>query len=298
VRTQEFGAPRRSVRMQISTTRHTTTAPATRRRRPFAPGRLGLLAVSTVALASLLVTACAAPSRPSARSERRPSKSVVSPPATPSEGPTTVAGPPAQAAAPTASSPTAPGSSSGAQRQGIEVTVYYTAVESFHSGSSQTVRGCTIRDCAFGNSDLGTYPRSFVQAVQDEGTGRITSGASAGRYLNWSYDVGYWLDTIPSDSYGAALVPMVTAAADSDVAHRGQRFRLVAPLLQDDGEPLADPFASQILGATWTVNDEFTPGLGGAAHIDIYIGEEDRVDFTGTSPKYMTLHNATMLVLP
>lgn len=176
--------------------------------------------------------------------------------------------------------------------------MYYTAVESFHSGAKQLVRGCTIRDCAFGDSDLGAYPRSFVQAVHDEGTGRITSGASAGRYLNWSYDVGYWLDSIPSDSYGAALVPMVTAAADSEVARRGQRFRLVAPLLQDDGQPLGEPFASQILASTWTVNDEFTPGLGGAAHIDIYIGEEDRANFTETSPKYMALRDATMVLLP
>jgi len=48
-----------------------------------------------------------------------------------------------------------------------------------------------------------------------------------------------------------------------------ERFGERVPLLlaggAPDGEPLADPFASQILGATWTVNDEFTPGLGGAA---------------------------------
>lgn len=187
---------------------------------------------------------------------------------------------------------------SGEIRHGISVTVYYTAVESFHSGPDERVTGCLVRDCANGGADLGTYPRSFIDAVRSEGTGRITSGARSGTYLNWSYDVGFWVDSIPSDSYGGALIPMSTAASDSSLAHRGQRFRLIAPLVTDDGERLTEPFASQILGATWTVNDEFTPGLGGDSHVDLYIGEEDQPDFTRSSPKFTTLSGATLVFVP
>lgn len=190
--------------------------------------------------------------------------------------------------------PRPPTASPGVVRTGIDVTVYYTAVESFHSGSTTKVSGCMVRECEFGSADLGTYPRSFVEAVKAEGAGRITSGAHAGRYLNWSFDVGYWLDTIASDSYGNALVPLVTAACDTSVARRGQRFRLIAPLLQDGGDPLDERFASEVLAGNWVVNDEFTPGLGGPGHIDIYIGEEDQVDFTETSPKYVYLRNVTI----
>lgn len=200
--------------------------------------------------------------------------------------------PPVPTTRPTTTVPTEP--STGAVRTGIEVTVYYTAVESFHSGPTDEVRGCMVRECEFGDADLGTYPRSFVEAVRAEGTGRITSGVHVGRYLNWSFDVGYWLDSIASDSYGNALVPLVTAACDTSVARRGQKFRLIAPLLQDNGDPLDARFASQLLAGEWLVNDEFTPGLGGPAHVDVYIGEEDQVDFTETSPKYVDLRNVTL----
>lgn len=79
------------------------------------------------------------------------------------------------------------------------ITVYYTAVESFHTDAAQNVSGCLIRDCSFGNSLIGSYPTSFIKVTKTEGTGRITSGANAGKYLNWSSNVGYWLDSIASD---------------------------------------------------------------------------------------------------
>ena len=171
------------------------------------------------------------------------------------------------------------------------ITVYYTAVESFHSTAAQTVTGCLIRACSFGNSVIGSYPASFIKATKTEGTGRITSGANAGKYLNWSVDVGYWLDTIPSDGYGGALVPFRTAAADAIALPKGAQFRLVAPLKQEDGSALDATSANRLLAATWLINDQFTPGLGGALHLDVYIGEEDRVNFTNTSPLYTTLSN-------
>ena len=171
------------------------------------------------------------------------------------------------------------------------ITVYYTAVESFHTDAKVNVSGCLIRDCAFGNKLIGNYPASFIKATKAEGTGRITSGVNAGKYLNWSVDVGYWLDTIPSDGYGTALVPFRTAAADDIALTRGTKFVLVAPLIQDDGSPLDAVSAGKLLAAQWLVNDQFTPGLGGALHLDLYIGEEDQVNFTKVSPMYLTLMN-------
>ena len=99
---------------------------------------------------------------------------------------------------------------------GYEVTVYYTAVESFHTDGAVAVIGCLVRDCARGSERLGSYPASFVNAVRGEGTGRITSGVHAGRYLNWSYDVGYWLDDVAVDSFGGSLVPFSSSAGDGD----------------------------------------------------------------------------------
>ncbi len=176
------------------------------------------------------------------------------------------------------------------------MTVYYTAVESFHTDAAQTVVGCLNTACSFGNSVIGRYPASFINATKTEGTGRITSGVNAGKYLNWSVDVGYWLDAIASNGYGGALVPWQTAAADSIVLPRGAKFRLVGPLLQEDGSHLDSASANRLLSAQWLVNDQFTPGLGGARHLDLYLGEEDRVNFT-SSNLYITLAKVKIALL-
>ena len=103
----------------------------------------------------------------------------------------------------------------GADRQsGWEVTVYYTAVESFHDDETVEVRGCLTIDCTNGDDLLGEWPEGFVTAVKDEGTGRITSGEQAGRYLNWASTEGYWLDDAPRDADGGVLVPMRSVPAD------------------------------------------------------------------------------------
>jgi hypothetical protein len=174
--------------------------------------------------------------------------------------------------------------------------VYYTAVESVHTDTVKTVSGCLITACAFGSNLIGSYPASFINAVKAEGTGRITSGVHAGKYLNWSIDVGYWLDTIASNGYGGALVPWQTAAADSIALPRGTKFALVAPLIQDDGTALDSTSSSLLLNARWLINDQFTPGLGGAGHLDLYIGEENRINFT-SSNLYTSLANVKVLIL-
>jgi hypothetical protein len=172
---------------------------------------------------------------------------------------------------------------------GWEVTVYYTAVEEFHAGEPETVTGCPRLDCAYGDEDLGEYKAGFVEAVREEGTGRTAGG----RYLNWSHDIGFWLDTRPRDAGGRALRPFVSAAADPGVLPRGTRFRIADCGRADDGSRPAAKVCAALRDAEWTVTDEFTPGLGGNKHIDAYIGEETGPDFT-SSPWYLTLRGATL----
>ncbi len=192
------------------------------------------------------------------------------------------------------------GASAPAQRSaegGWTLTVYYTAVERFHQGRSEQVRGCPHQECEHGTDDLGTYPADFVRVVRDEGTGRITSGAHRGGYLNWSYDTGFWLDTVPADTTGVRLEPFSTAAADATALPRGSVFTIVDCGAEDDGSRIDPASCDRLRRSTWTVRDEFTPGLGGARHIDLYIGEEDRAGFTDNSPLYLTAVGARIALV-
>jgi hypothetical protein len=169
------------------------------------------------------------------------------------------------------------------------VTVYYTAVERFHGGDTTTVAGCSDLDCTRRSNALGTYAKTFVDAVRDEGTGLTASGA----YLNWSSDVGFWLDTAPRDTEGHPLRPFETAAADRSVLPAGSRFTIAACGHDEGGEAISAEVCSRLKAATWTIQDEFTPGLGGARHVDVYIGEESGTEFT-EGPWYVTLAQATL----
>jgi len=167
---------------------------------------------------------------------------------------------------------------------GWTFTTYYTAVQSFHRDAPRQVRGCMRRECDHGDELLGSFPRSFVQAVQEEGTGRITKGLHRGQYLNWSYDTGFWLDSDPVDTDGRRLRPYVTAAADSEALSRHARFRIIrCGWEQEDGSAIDAHVCARLRASTWTVLDAFTPGRGGRRHIDLYIGEEDGARFPNTS---------------
>lgn len=190
-----------------------------------------------------------------------------------------------QAAPPdTAASSIGPGGPAG-----WTLTVYYTAVELFHAGAPTTVRGCTRLDCVDGDADLGTYPTGFVQAVKDEGTGRTTDG----RYLNWSFDTGYWLDDAPRDTRGRPLRPFESAAADPDTMTAGTAFTITDCGHVEEGGPPPEPVCGRLRAARWRITDEFTPGLGGPRHLDLYIGEETGPGFTETD-WFITLTGATL----
>lgn len=168
------------------------------------------------------------------------------------------------------------------------VTVYYTAVESYHDGPREEVHGCTALDCVDYDAQLGDLPSDFVDAVRDEGTGRITSGTNAGAYLNWSYDSGFWLDSHPRDAAGEILEPFRSAAAD-DLDH-GTLLRLTDCGIID---PETTPTCAKFQAAEWSIGDEFIPGAGGPHHLDVYVGEETSQDFTET-PDFVLFAGATV----
>lgn len=176
---------------------------------------------------------------------------------------------------PPVASPSSGASSPAAPRW--RVTVYYTPVEKFHHGDVIEVRGhpdlTSEADVA-----LGEFPSHFVSAVREEGGGRISTGPHAGQYLKWSWDTGFWLDTSTRDTAGDPLVPFETAAVDG--IERGTSLRLVDCGVDDAGSA-ADPAAcAQLRESEWVVRDEFTPGLGGERHVDLYLGEESSPGFT------------------
>jgi hypothetical protein len=171
------------------------------------------------------------------------------------------------------------------------VTVYYTAVESFHDEDPVQVKGCPVVDCADGTTRLGSYPADFVAAVREEGTGRITIGPHRGRYLNWSHNVGYWLDDGPRDAAGNLLVPFESAAADG--VQPGTRVELVNCGTLVTGAPVPNHLCGRLRQGSWQIRDEFTPGYGGKNHIDLYIGEEHAPNFT-ESELYISLVDVTL----
>jgi hypothetical protein len=125
--------------------------------------------------------------------------------------------------------------------------------------------------------------------VQDEGTGLI----SRGRYLNWSSDSGYWLDTAARDTHGRALRPYRTAAADG--LRDGTFVRLASCGRLDDGSAVPASVCRKLSAPRWQILDAFTPGLGGSRHLDLYVGEETGPTFT-SSPAYATLEGADVRV--
>jgi hypothetical protein len=176
---------------------------------------------------------------------------------------------------------------------GWEITVYYTVVESFHSGPPEEVRGCLNLECQHGTDSLGVYPSDFIEAVKGNGTGRITSGPHAGEYLNWSIDVGYWLDTIPRDARGLPLIPYLSAAADIGIPYVTPFKVLDCGKETFTSEPIDPSVCARIASVEWVVRDRFTEGKVGK-HVDLYVGEEDQPDFVTTSQRVVSARNATI----
>ena len=172
---------------------------------------------------------------------------------------------------------------------GWQLTVYYTPVERYHEGAPRRVVGCLRAEgCDRGDDDLGSYPGDFVDAVALEGNGRLTSGDHAGLVLSWTAERGFWIDTAPRDSDGGALLPFVSAWAETEVLRGGTHFRVDDCGRAADGTEVADEVCDRISEARWLVGEPFAPGSGGARHLDVYVGDESSATFT-ESGWYTTL---------
>ncbi|GAC1391484.1 MAG: hypothetical protein NVSMB46_04150 [Candidatus Saccharimonadales bacterium] len=186
---------------------------------------------------------------------------------------------------------TAPSSSK--RSGGWRLTTYYTVVESYHTGASKSLKGCLSRDCSNGYDNLGTYPDDFIEKVKNEGAGRITSGQYTGKYLNWSYDIGYWLDKVPANSNGDELIAYESAAADSAALARNTTFQILD--CGPDESAFSANVCHKIMHARWSITDQFTPGFGGPKHVDLYIGEENQIAFEN-SDNYLDIKNVELSI--
>ncbi len=176
-----------------------------------------------------------------------------------------------------------------------EISVYYTPVESYYSQPPEEVRGCLGLDCKHGSNLLGTYHTDFIQAVKGEGSGRITTGPHAGKFLNWSIDIGYWLDNAPRDARGKRLEPYVSAAADVKVPY-GTFFKLLSCGVDVRTRgPMSESVCKNLVLANWIVRDRFTQATVGK-RLDLYVGEQDEPDFLRKSEKAIDNIGATVIL--
>lgn len=165
---------------------------------------------------------------------------------------------------------------------GWTLLAIFTAVESYHlDGGGEQVRGCALgaaRTCGNGTSDLGTYPGDFVTAVEEEGTGRITTGRYAGNYLAWDSVKGFSLDTMPLDDNGTPLRAFVSAAADDGITLMTQIRVLDCGVDTNTLEPLSSSVCARFSTPDWVVVDR-SGDAAGSHSLSLYVGEEDRPDF-------------------
>jgi hypothetical protein len=199
--------------------------------------------------------------------------------------PTTAA--PAAAATPRATAAPTVAASPTPTSGGWTLAVYYTAVESFHTGPAQAVTGCRpgADECSNGTDPLGSYPADFLDAVRGQGAGRITAGRYAGKYLTWDADSGYAVDTAALDQSDAPLRPFVSAGAGDPGIAAGTAFSVL-----DCGVPADPAGCARLRSARWVVTGT-TRRPTDAHTMELYIGEEDGPGF-GAGPLIIHSHNA------
>ena len=197
-----------------------------------------------------------------------------------------------------ASTALAPSIGAESSMDDIEVTVYYTPVESYYPREDLTyIKAWPDYSTTGTKVTLGPYPLRFVRHTKGEGTGQITSGKYAGKFLNWSYEglgpnadqQGFWLDVCPRDAHGGCLKALETAAASQGLGlATGTRFELA-----ECGTGATAEACSYFKSGNWVVNDQFTTGIASERQIDLYYGLQDRKEFRG-SPYWTTMHAAVI----
>jgi hypothetical protein len=207
--------------------------------------------------------------------------------ASPGPGPATTAAP---APPPPPARPPAAGPPAGITG-GWLVTVYFTPRESNYGGESTAIHGCPAGYCPPGQEQaLGSYPTAFLDRMRIQGSGLLTSGTFAGKYLNWSSGVGgtgYWIEDVPKSASGNALVGRQSAASPS--LPYGANFRIADCGRNAFGGPLNDATCAELKNPTWRIIDRFEPyAAQGDHHIDLYLGVERPGETFASSPLYVS----------
>ena len=189
-----------------------------------------------------------------------------------------------------------------ARMSNITATVYYTPVESYYTRNDlTTVRAWPDLRTVGPKVRMGPLPAAFVRHTKGEGTGKITSGKYAGKFLNWSYEglgpnanqQGFWIDTCPRNAYGGCLKKRVTSAAVRSLGiKRGTQFKLVTC-----GSEEGNPACTYFKRGNWVVKDRFTTGIASdrQRQIDLYYGLQDFKGFR-QSDHWITMRGARINV--
>jgi hypothetical protein len=187
-----------------------------------------------------------------------------------------------------------------ASMSNITATVYYTPVESYYPRKDlTTVRAWPNVRTVSSKVRVGPLPAAFVRHTRAEGTGKITSGKYAGRFLNWSYEglgpnenqEGFWIDTCPRNAYGGCLKKRVTSAAVRSLGiKRGTQFKLVTC-----GSEKGSPACAYFKQGNWVVKDRFTTGIASDRQIDLYYGLQNFKGFR-QSDYWITMRGAKINV--
>ena len=176
-------------------------------------------------------------------------------------------------------------------QQNWKLTVYYTPVEIYHSGEKEDITGCLISNCVNGTDYLGAFPQDFISILKIEGVGKISHGQFAGKYLHYSAERGFWIDTAARDYNGKPLVPFQTAAADGNIPF-GTQFKIKNCGIHDTSKkPLDKDVCDKLKAVSWKVEDRFSK-LNIGYHFDLYVGEENAPNFTVNNPFYFSVINA------
>jgi len=146
----------------------------------------------------------------------------------------------------------------------------YTAVEKYYGGVRIRVSGCPASVCTAKRVSLGTFPATFVDAVKASGSGVISTGRHANKYLDWDASVGFWLDSA-ARGYGApAMKSFASARSTSPLLPLGTPLRI--SVCGPSAHRNAIGICTRLRTARWNV---VTTGQPSAARdIWLYAGRE------------------------
>ncbi len=114
-----------------------------------------------------------------------------------------------------------------------------------------------------------------------------------GRYLDWSAETGFWLDTVPRDAHGLPLRPLVSAAADSGIPF-GAHFKILdCGVDGTTGRRVDKSVCRRLTSPQWEVRDRFSEGHVGK-RLNLFVGEQSPGGLFWKAGGVVSTKNATI----